>query len=57
MTWILLGILAVIIGWFVGTYNRLVSLRVRSNEALSDIDVQTKRRYDLIPNVVEAVKG
>ncbi len=57
MTWILIGILAVIIGWFVGTYNRLVSLRVRSNEALSDIDVQTKRRYDLIPNLVETVKG
>lgn len=38
-------------------YNRLVSLRNRAKEALSDIDVQSKRRYDLIPNLVETVKG
>ncbi len=57
MTKILIGIAAVIIGWIVYTYNRLITLRVRVNEALSDIDVQTKRRYDLIPNLVETVKG
>ena len=55
--WIIIGIIAVIIAWIVYTYNRLVILRIRSNEAVSDIDVQTKRRYDLIPNLVETVKG
>ena len=39
------------------TYNGFVRLRVRTKEALSDIDVQTKRRYDLIPNLIETVKG
>lgn len=55
--WIVVGVIAVIIGWFIATYNRLVTLKIRSSEALSDIDVQTKRRYDLIPNLVETVKG
>lgn len=43
--------------WLVFTYNRLVRMKVRANEAIADIDVQTKRRYDLIPNLVETVKG
>ena len=43
--------------WIVGAYNRLIVLRNRSKEASADIDVQLKRRYDLIPNLVEAVKG
>ncbi len=43
--------------WLIYTYNRLITLRMRANEAISDIDVQTKRRYDLIPNLVETVKG
>jgi LemA protein len=43
--------------WLTYTFNRLVVLKTRSKEALSDIDVQTKRRYDLIPNLVNAVKG
>jgi len=48
----------VLIGLFlVGTYNRLVTLRQRVKEAWSDIDVQLKRRHDLIPNLVETVKG
>lgn len=48
----------VVVGiWFIFAYNRLITLRMRANEALSDIDVQTKRRYDLIPNLVETVKG
>ena len=55
--WIIVGVIALIVGWLVYTYNRLVTLRIRSSEALSDIDVQTKRRYDLIPNLVETVKG
>lgn len=50
-------ILAVIAVWLVFTYNRLVTLRLRAKEALSDIDVQSKRRYDLIPNLMETVKG
>jgi LemA protein len=47
-------LLAVVVGL---TYNRLVSLRQRVNEAFSDIDVQLKRRHDLIPNLIETVKG
>lgn len=55
--YILLG-LGVIVGLYViVTYNALVSLRVRVNEAWSDIEVQMKRRYNLIPNLVETVKG
>lgn len=54
---VVLIVLGVIALWLVLTFNRLVTLRTRTKEALSDIDVQTKRRYDLIPNLVEAVKG
>lgn len=43
--------------WLVFTYNKLIRLRFRAREAISDIDVQLKRRYELIPNLVEAVKG
>jgi LemA protein len=43
--------------WIIFTYNRLVTLRNRAREAWSDIDVQLKRRYNLIPNLVETVKG
>ncbi len=49
--------LALIILWLVFTYNKLVTLRNRVREAWSDIEVQLKRRYDLIPNLVETVKG
>jgi len=49
-------VLAVAI-WFFSTYNRLVSLRVAVDEGKSEIDVQLKRRHDLIPNLVESVKG
>ena len=54
--WIILVILAIIF-WLVLTYNGLVALRNRAKEAWSDIEVQLKRRYDLIPNLVETVKG
>ena len=57
MMWIPLVIIVVIVLWFVGVYNKLITLRTRTEEAWSDIDVQTKRRYDLIPNLVETVKG
>lgn len=57
IVWILLIILAGLAGWFVLTYNGLITLRNRTDEAWSDIDVQLKRRYDLIPNLVNTVKG
>jgi LemA protein len=57
MTLIFLGILVVIAFLLVGMYNSLVQLRVRCDNAWSDIDVQLKRRHDLIPNLVETVKG
>jgi len=57
MAWIFLGILVVIAFLLVGMYNSLVQLRVRADSAWSDIDVQLKRRHDLIPNLVETVKG
>lgn len=49
----------VIVGafWLIKVYNGLISLRIKTDESLADIDVQTKRRYDLIPNLVETVKG
>jgi LemA protein len=50
-------ILAVIAVFIIGLYNNLVKLRVRTDEAWADIDVQLKRRYDLIPNLVDTVKG
>jgi LemA protein len=56
-TWIILVILAVIVIYAIMVYNNLVSLRQKVSEAWSDIDVQLKRRYDLIPNLVETVKG
>ncbi len=55
--YILIGIVLVIILYFVGTYNGLVIQKTRIQEALSGIDVQLKRRADLIPNLVETVKG
>jgi len=55
--WIALGILIILGLWIVMIYNGLVRLKVRTNEAWSDIDVQLKRRYDLIPNLVQTVKG
>src|SRR5207245_6095319 len=51
------AVLAVLIGFAIVTYNRLVGLRQRSEEAWSDIDVQLKRRTDLVPNLVDTVKG
>jgi len=54
---IFLGVLAVIVFWAVGMYNRLVNERNRVRNGFAQIDVQLTRRYDLIPNLVEAVKG
>src|SRR3954453_4005258 len=55
--WIFVAIIVVAALWAIGIYNRLVSLRNRFKNAFSQIDVQLKRRYDLIPNLVESVKG
>lgn len=55
--WIVLIIVAVIALWLILTYNGLISSRNRVEEAWSDIEVQMKRRYDLIPNIVNTVKG
>jgi len=54
---IILVVLVAIGLWIVMIYNGLIRLRVRTNEAWSDIDVQLKRRYDLIPNLINTVKG
>lgn len=55
--YIILVIIAVIIVWLIAIFNGLIKLRNRKDEAWSDIDVQLKRRYNLIPNLVETVKG
>lgn len=55
--YIVLGIIAVLLGWVIATYNNFITLVNRAKEAWSDIEVQMKRRYDLIPNLVETVKG
>lgn len=55
--YIVLGILAALVLWVVFAFNGFVALRNRAKEAWSDIEVQMKRRYDLIPNLVETVKG
>ena len=53
----LLGVATAALLWVIGTYNSLIKKRIRVKEAWADIDVQLKRRYDLIPNLVETVKG
>lgn len=54
---ILLGLIVVVVLWVVGVYNSLVGLRNRVKEAWAQVDVQLKRRFDLIPNLMETVKG
>ncbi|MEK7187529.1 MAG: LemA family protein [Patescibacteria group bacterium] len=55
--WIVLGIIVVLAVWVIVVFNALVRNRMRVKDAWSDIDVQLKRRYDLVPNLVETVKG
>ncbi len=57
LTYIVVIIIAVLLLWVIGTFNTLIKMRNRTKEAWADIDVQLKRRYDLIPNLVETVKG
>lgn len=56
-SWILLAVVTAVGVWVIWAYNRFVRLTNRCEEGWSDIDVQLKRRYDLIPNLVETVKG
>ncbi|MFA6304467.1 MAG: LemA family protein [Patescibacteria group bacterium] len=55
--WIIIAVAAIIVFWLIAVYNGLITLKNRTDEAWSDIDVQLKRRYDLIPNLLETVKG
>src|SRR4051795_8957821 len=55
--WIFIGIIVALVAWAVTIFNGLVALRNRFKNAFSQIDVQLKRRYDLIPNLVEVAKG
>ena len=55
--WIVLGLIAALLVWAISVYNRLVQLRNRIANAFGQIDVQLKRRYDLIPNLVEVARG
>lgn len=57
IAWVLLGAAVLIVLWIIAVFNGLITRRNRVGEAWSDIDVQLKRRYDLIPNLVAAVKG
>src|SRR5690606_13112126 len=57
MSWVALVTALIVIGIFISIYNRLVQLRNRLKNAFSQIDVQLKRRYDLIPNLIETAKA
>lgn len=57
MEWIILGVVALIVVYGIVTYNGLVAMRQRVDQAYADIDVQLHQRHDLIPNLVETVKG
>ena len=56
-SWIVLGVIVVVALWVISIYNGLVAMRQRVGQAFADIDVQLKQRHDLIPNLVETVKG
>ncbi|MBM3527213.1 MAG: LemA family protein [Alphaproteobacteria bacterium] len=55
--WIVLGLIVVLVAWVIAIYNRLVAMRQRVNQSFADVDVQLKQRHDLVPNLVETVKG
>jgi len=56
-TWIVLGLIVVLVVWIIMLYNGLVAMRQRVNQSFADIDVQLRQRHDLVPNLVETVKG
>lgn len=55
--WIVLGVVALVLGYLVAVYNSLIATKTHAENAKKDIDVQLKRRYELIPNLIETVKG
>ena len=55
--WIVLGVIVALVLWIIVIYNQLVGMRQRVSQAFADVDVQLKLRHDLIPNLVETVKG
>ena len=55
--WIVVAVIVAFVLWIITIYNRLVTLRQRVNQSFADVDVQLKQRHDLIPNLVETVKG
>jgi len=55
--WIVIGVIVVIVIWAITIYNGLVAMRQRVDQSFADIDVQLKQRHDLVPNLVETVKG
>jgi LemA protein len=55
--WIVLGVIVVLVLWVIMIYNQLVAMRQRVGQSFADVDVQLKLRHDLIPNLVETVKG
>src|SRR6188472_1130110 len=55
--WIVIGVIVVIVIWVIAIYNGLVAMRQRVDQSFADIDVQLKQRHDLVPNLVETVKG
>ena len=57
VVWVIGAVAVILIIWAIAVYNKLISLNIRADEAMSDIEVQMKRRYDLIPNLIETVKG
>jgi len=57
LLWVLLVVVIAVIAWLIAVFNGLIRLKNRTQEAFSDIDVQLKRRHDLIPNLIETVKG
>jgi LemA protein len=57
IVWVILGALVLVSGFLVSVYNGLITLKTKAQNAQKDIDVQLKRRYELIPNLVESVKG
>src|ERR1044071_9351752 len=57
MVWIVIGIVVLLVIWVISLYNSLVRLRNRRQNAFADIDVQLRQRHDLVPQLVETVKG
>jgi len=57
MMWLVIGVIVFIFAFIIIVYNRLIVLKIRTNEAWAQIDVQLKKRNDLVPNLVETVKG